>query len=195
VLAAVDEGVGQILETLEKQGRLDRTLIVFTSDEGYFYGEHGLSVERRLAYEESIRVPLYVRWPGRIRPGLTIAEDAVSIDLAPTILEIAGAPAAPGMHGRSLVPLLRGEKVPWRTSILVEYFSDTVFPRMSKMGYQCARTPDWKYIRYVDLEGMDELYDLRADPNEMTNVIGRPEASAARERMRGELDRLLRETP
>jgi N-acetylglucosamine-6-sulfatase len=195
VLAAVDEGVGQILDALQKQGRLDRTLIVFTSDEGYFYGEHGLSVERRLAYEESIRVPLFVRWPGHIRSGLAIAEDTVSIDLAPTILELAGAPAAPGMHGRSLVPLLRGENVPWRTSILVEHFSDTVFPRVAKMGYQCVRTPDWKYIRYVDLEGMDELYDLRADPYEMTNVIGRPEAAAARERMRGELDRLLRATP
>jgi N-acetylglucosamine-6-sulfatase len=63
------------------------------------------------------------------------------------------------------------------------------------MGYQCVRTPDWKYIRYVDLEGMDELYDLRADPYEMTNVIGRPEAAAARERMQSELDRLLRATP
>jgi N-acetylglucosamine-6-sulfatase len=195
MLAAVDEGVGQILEALRAQGRLDRTLIMFTSDEGYFYGEHGLSVERRLAYEESIRVPLYVRWPARVRSGLTIAETALSIDLAPTILEIAGAPRAADMHGRSLVPLLRGERVPWRTSFLVEYFSDTVFPRVAKMGYQCVRTDEWKYIRYVDLEGMDELYDLRADPFEMTNVVARPEARPARDRMRAELDRLLRETP
>jgi N-acetylglucosamine-6-sulfatase len=138
---------------------------------------------------------LYVRWPARVRSGLTIAETALSIDLAPTILEIAGAPRAADMHGRSLVPLLRGERVPWRTSFLVEYFSDTVFPRVAKMGYQCVRTDEWKYIRYVDLEGMDELYDLRADPFEMTNVVARPEARPARDRMRAELDRLLRETP
>jgi N-acetylglucosamine-6-sulfatase len=194
ILASVDEGLGQILKTLEAQGNLDNTLIVFTSDEGYFYGEHGLSVERRLAYEESARIPLLMRWPKLIKAKSEIDSMVLSIDLAPTLLEIGGAPAAKEMHGRSLVPLLRGEKVPWRHSVLMEHFSDGVFPRMSKMGYQCARTEQWKYIHYVDLEGMDELYDLRADPFEMKNLIGRPEARAALAEMKTELDRLLQET-
>jgi len=192
MLAAVDEGVGQILETLAARGELDNTLIVFTSDEGYFYGEHGLSVERRLAYEESARIPLYARWPKMIKPGGMINEMVLGIDLAPTLLEIGGAPAVKGIHGRSLVPLLSGEKVPWRKSILVEYFSDTVFPRISKMGYQCVRTEQWKYIHYVDLDGMDELYDLRADPFEMKNVVGHPDSRHGLDEMKAELERLLR---
>ena len=194
MLASVDEGLGQILETLEARGELDSTLIVFTSDEGYFYGEHGLSVERRLAYEESARIPLFVRWPKLIKAGSTRSEMVLSIDLAPTLLEIGGAPSVKGMHGRSLVPLLRGEQVPWRKSILIEHFSDGVFPRMSKMGYQCVRTEQWKYIHYVDLDGMDELYNLQADPFEMTNAIGQPDARPALEEMKAELDRLLRAT-
>jgi len=191
MLASVDEGLGQILEALEKQKELDNTLIVFTSDEGYFYGEHGLSVERRLAYEESARIPLLMRWPKLIKAGMAIDAFALSIDLAPTLLDIGGAPAARDMHGRSLVPWLRGETVPWRDSFLIEHFSDGVFPRMSKMGYQCVRTEQWKYIHYVDLDGMDELYDLRADLLEMTNVIGRADARGTLEAMEAELGRLL----
>lgn len=194
MLAAVDEGLGQILKTLEEQGKLDFTFIVFTSDEGYFYGEHGLSVERRLAYEESARIPLYMRWPKLIKSGSTINQLVLGIDLAPTLLAIGGAPVAKEMHGHSLVPLLRGEQVPWRNSILIEYFSDNVFPRMTKMGYQCVRTDDWKYIHYVDLDGMDELYDLRADPFEMKNAISLPDSRLALEEMKVELSRLLEAT-
>jgi N-acetylglucosamine-6-sulfatase len=194
MLASVDEGMGQILEALEAQGELDNTFIVFTSDEGYFYGEHGLSVERRLAYEEFARIPLLMRWPRLINAGSAIDEFALSIDLAPTLLEIGGAPPAKEMHGRSLVPLLRGEGAPWRDSLLIEHFSDGVFPRMSKMGYQCVRTGKWKYIHYVDLDGMDELYDLHADPFEMKNLISQPDARPALEKMKAELDHLLRAT-
>jgi N-acetylglucosamine-6-sulfatase len=191
MLAAADEGLGQMLEALNGQGALDNTLIVFTSDEGYFYGEHGLSVERRLAYEESARVPLLMRWPKLIEAGSTIDEFALSIDLAPTLLDIGGVPAASDMHGHSLVPLLHGDAVPWRNSFLIEYFSDRVFPRIAKMGYQSVRTERWKYIRYVDLDGMDELYDLHADPFEMKNVIGQADALPALREMAAELDRLL----
>ncbi len=194
MLASADEGVGQMFEALEGQGQLDNTLIVFTSDEGYFYGEHGLSVERRLAYEESARIPLLMRWPKLIEAGRVIDEFALSIDLAPTLLDIGGVPAAKDVHGRSLAPLLRGETVPWRNAFLIEHFSDKVFPRMSNMGYQCVRTEQWKYIHYVDLDGMDELYDLRNDPLEMKNVIGQADARGALGEMRAELDRLLRTT-
>ena len=193
MLASVDEGVGEIFKVLEQQKQLDNTLIVFTSDEGYFYGEHGLSVERRLAYEESARIPLFMRWPGLIKAGSVSDQFALNIDLAPTLLEIGGAPAK-DLHGRSLVPLLRGGKVPWRNSFLIEYFSDKVFPRVLNMGYQALRTDRWKYIRYVDLDGMDELYDLKADPYEMSNLFADPTAQPAHNDLRIELDRLLNES-
>ncbi len=173
MLAAVDEATGRILKILEEAHQLDDTLIIFTSDEGYFYGEHGLSVERRLAYEESARIPLLMRFPKLIKPGSSIGQFALNIDLAPTLLEIGGAPIPKALQGRSLVPLLKGKKVPWRNAFLIEYFSDKVFPRVLKMGYQAVRSDGWKYIHYVDLGGMDELYDLRADPYEMSNVIAK----------------------
>ena len=194
MLASVDDGVGNLLKALEEEGQLDSTLIVFTSDEGYFYGEHGLSEERRLAYEESIRIPLYLRWPDHIKPGGVMDQTVLNIDLAPTILEIAGAPAAKDVDGRSLLPLLRGEKVPWRDSFLIEYFSDTVFPRVLKMGYQAVRTPRWTYVHYLELEGMDELYDLRADPYQRKNLIAAPRAQHALKSLKQELARLLRDS-
>lgn len=109
MLASVDDGLGEMLAVLEARGQLDNTLIIFTSDEGYFYGEHGLSVERRLAYEESIRIPLYMRWPPLIPRGQHRDEFVLNIDMAPTLLEIGGAPTPSDIHGRSLVPLLRGD--------------------------------------------------------------------------------------
>jgi N-acetylglucosamine-6-sulfatase len=194
MLAAVDEGLGQILEVLEARKQLETTLVVFTSDEGYFYGEHGLSVERRLAYEESARIPLVMRWPRLIRAGTSIEDLVLGIDLAPTLLEVGGARPAPGMSGRSLVPLLRGEKVPWRDAFLIEYFSDRVFPWVVKMGYQAVRTERWKYIHYVDLDGMDEIYDLRSDPFELKNLIGEPAGQAAVKDVGPILARLIEES-
>jgi N-acetylglucosamine-6-sulfatase len=193
-LMAIEDGVGEIFKALRETGQLDNTVIVFTSDNGYFYGEHGLSFERRLAYEESIRMPLLVRYPKLIKPGTARDEFALNIDLAPTLLELAGAPAPAAMQGRSLAPLLKGQKTVWRDSFLIEYYSDKVFPRVLKMGYQAARNGRWKYIRYLELEGMDELYDLKADPYEMKNLINQPDAAKAREEMKTELDRLLKET-
>ena len=191
MLLAVDDSLGRIVAALARKGILDDTLIVFTSDHGYFYGEHGLNEERRLAYEETIRIPLIVRLPRLARAGTTPPEIALSIDLAPTLLEVAGVAPGPGIQGRSLVPVLQGKADGWRTSFLVEYFSDTVFPRIRTMGYTAARTARHKYIRFSELRGMDELYDLEADPYELTNLIGRPEAKALLPAMQAELQRLL----
>jgi N-acetylglucosamine-6-sulfatase len=191
---AAEEGVGQILAALTESGQLDQTLIVFTSDHGYFYGEHGLNEERRLAYEETIRIPLVVRFPRLARAGTTPRELALSIDLAPTLLEVAGLRPGAAIQGHSLVPVLAGKAEGWRTSFLVEYFSDTVFPRIRTMGYSAVRTARHKYVRFRELEGMDELYDLEADPYEMTNLIARPEARDLLPRMQAELQRLLDET-
>jgi N-acetylglucosamine-6-sulfatase len=191
MLAGVDEGVGQLFEALETTGQPDRTVLVFTSDHGYWYGEHGLSVERRLAYEEGARIPLLVRFPPLVKPGTLIDELALSIDLAPTVLHLAGVKAGPKMDGRSLVPLLAGKRPgDWRESFLIEYYSDTVFPRVRNMGYQAVRTLRYKYIHYVDLEGMDELYDLNRDPYEMNNLIDDPGSQATLDELKAELARL-----
>jgi N-acetylglucosamine-6-sulfatase len=191
ILLAVDEGVGRIFEALDHAGTLDNTLIVFTSDHGYFYGEHGLSVERRLAYEEAIRIPLLMRYPPLIKAGTSVDAMVLSLDLAPTSLELGGVPLPEGLHGRSLVPLLAGR--PWspRTSFLVEYFSDAVFPRVRNMGYQAVRTGRWKYIHYTELAGMDELYDLETDPFEVKNLVAEPSAQPTLQNLREQLRELL----
>jgi len=193
-LLAIDEGVGEILKALEATGQLDNTIIVFTSDNGYFYGEHGLSVERRLAYEESIRLPLLVRYPKLIKKRTVRDEFALNIDLAPTLLDVAGVPTPANVQGRSLVPLLKGLRPEWRSSFLIELYSDKVFPRMVQMGYKAVRNERWKYIHYLELNGMDELYDLKTDPYELKNLISEPTARRALDEMKRELERLLNET-
>jgi arylsulfatase A-like enzyme len=195
MLAAVDEGIGAIVQALEDQGELDNTLIVVAGDHGYFYGEHGLSVERRLAYEESIRIPLLMRYPALISAGSEPQPLVQTIDLAPTFVEIGGGEPQAQYQGKSLVPILEG-KTPadWRKSVLIEYFSDTVFPRMKQMGYEAVRGERWKYIRFTDQRGMDELYDLESDPYELHNLIDEKDAAGDLATMRQELDQLLKST-
>ena len=190
MLLAVDEGLARIIATLKETGSLDRTVVIVTSDHGYFYGEHGLNEERRLAYEESARIPLIVRYPPIARAGSTPAAMVQTIDLAPTVLELAAVPDATDREGRSLVPFLRGDRPPWRTSLLIEYYSDTVFPRIRNMGYRAVRTERYKYIDYLELAGMDELYDLQADPYELDNLIDSDRGHEMLPTLRAELARL-----
>lgn len=193
MLAAVDESLGRIMAALEAQGVLDRTVILLLGDNGYFYGEHGLSEERRLAYEESIRLPLLMRYPPRVRAGTRPAASALTIDIAPTILDFAGVKPLPGIDGRSLTPLLTAARTPsdWRRSFLIEYETDIVFPRTLKMGYDAVRDERYKYIRYRELQGMDELYDLQKDPFELKNLMASKSEVGLRRRMESELEGLL----
>jgi N-acetylglucosamine-6-sulfatase len=194
LLMAAEEGVGQILDVLKQIGKLDNTMIIFTSDHGYFYGEHCLSVERRLAYEEAIRIPLLIRYPPLIKPDTTFDEFILSIDLAPTLLDLVAAKQPEKLHGYSILPLLRGQTYEPRKSFLVEYFTDAVFPRVRNMGYQAVRTERWKYVHYRDLADCDELYDLQSDPFELKNRIN--DASLANQvvEVRAELQKLLDQT-
>jgi N-acetylglucosamine-6-sulfatase len=194
MLLAVDESLGRIVAELEAAGSLDRSLVVVMSDHGYFYGEHDLNEERRLAYEESARIPLILRYPAAAAEGATPAEMVQTIDLAPTVLELAGVPDPTVRDGRSLRPLLRGERPDWRQSILIEYWSDTVFPRIRNMGYRAVRTERYKYVRYLELPGMDELYDLAQDPYEMENLMGSPRQAELLPALQAELDRLRQDT-
>ena len=135
-------------------------------------------------------MPLLVRYPRVIKAGTVRNEFALNIDVAPTLLELAGVSPPVTAEGRSLVRLLKGLGGEWRRSFLIEYYSDKVFPRMQKMGYKAVRTDRLKYIHYVELDGMDELYDLKADPYEMRNIIDRPGATRTVEEMKREWERL-----
>lgn len=194
MLLAVDESLSRIRGTLQEMGELDNTVIILTSDHGYFYGEHGLNEERRLAYEETARIPVIVRYPPRVKAGAESAPLVQIIDIAPTITALTGVSDTVTRQGRSLVPLLEGATVAWRNSVLIEYWSDTVFPRMLTMGYQAVRTERYKYIHYLELDGMDELYDLQSDPFEMDNIISTDEGQRLLPGMQAELERLQRES-
>lgn len=194
MLMAVDDGLGALMNELEKMGEFNNTVIVVTSDHGYWYGEHGLDEERRLAYEEAIRIPLLIRYPPMIKAGTRPNEMVLSIDLAPTIIELAGQQSLKNLQGRSLVPIFKETVNNWRTSFLVEYYSDTVFPRIVNMGYKAVRNERYKYIHYVDLDGMDELYDLQTDPYELKNIINDPASAEILNEMKDELKIQLEST-
>jgi len=184
-LASVDDGVGRLMEVLEKRGNLDNTLIIFTSDNGYFHMEHR-RWDKRLAYEESLRIPMICVFPGRIAPGSTVEELVSNVDFAPTVLSYAGLPMPEQMQGRSMQPLFSGEPVEWRGQVFYEYWTDLVhaIPTM-----KAVRTDRYKLIRYPELEDIDELYDLKNDPHEMTNLVGKDEHQDLYARM----DTLLKE--
>jgi N-acetylglucosamine-6-sulfatase len=188
MLLAVDDGLGRIVEALDRRGILDETFILFTSDNGFFYGEHGLSIERRLPYEESIRTPLIVRYPAVAEAGSEIDDLVVSVDIAPTVLEIAGAPIGDHIQGRSFVRLLQGDARNWRRSVLIEFYTyENPFPWLVDMDYRAIRTSRYKYIHWMQHPDENELYDLAEDPYETRNLIDDPELAGVLEGLRAEL--------
>jgi N-acetylglucosamine-6-sulfatase len=194
MLLSVDESLGRILETLEELQVLNETMILFTSDNGYFYGEHGLSIERRLPYEEAIRNVLLVRYPHLAAAGSEIDGLALSIDIAPTALEVAGSPIGSQVQGRSLIPLLVGTASNWRRSALIEFFThENPMPWLMDMDYRAVRTDRYKYIHWMRHDGADELYDLETDPYELQNLIDEPRMAGVRKQLRAELETLVLE--
>ena len=196
MMAAVDEGVGMILEALERKGELDNTCIVFLGDNGYFFGEHGLGPDRRFPYEEGIRSPFTVRFPKRVRAGARIRDLVICQDIAPTLIELAGGKPGKHIQGRSLLPLFKGNRKGWRKSLLVEYWAENAYPWLVGMTYKAVRTDRYKYIRWVNRARngeLDELYDLEKDPYEIANVIRRPALRPVREKLQRELRRLVTE--
>ncbi|MBM3786090.1 MAG: DUF4976 domain-containing protein [Acidobacteria bacterium] len=185
-MKAIDDSLGRILEALETRRVLDNTVVILTSDHGFFYGEHCLGPERRLAYEEAIRIPLLVRYPRRFRAGSAPKQFVLNIDVAPSILALASVTAPASIQGRPFW------SQPHRKSVLIEYFSDSTYPRIHKMGYDAVRTERWKYIRYRDIQGANELYDLRNDPYELRNRLG--EKGTPLPELERELDLLLNQT-
>jgi len=168
-LCAVDDSVGRLVETLREHGLLESTLIVFNSDNGFQFGEHGL-IDKRTMYEASIRVPLIAHCPALFRGGQRRKEMILNIDYAPTFLEAAGAPIPPTAQGRSFYGLLNGSGNAWRDAWLYEYFWERAFPQTpTVLG---VRTDRYKFMQYHGVWDCYELYDLEPDPDEMRNLVG-----------------------
>jgi N-acetylglucosamine-6-sulfatase len=193
MMASVDEGVGMLLEALEREGILENTLVLFLGDNGFFFGEHGLGAERRFAYEEGIRTAFFLRYPKLVKSGTVIEAMVLALDIAPTLIELAG--GRPGAHvqGRSLTSLFRRRRADWRKSFLIEYYNESAWPWIVGMSYKAVRTERSKLIHWVHKEGVDELYDLGRDPYEINNVIGKKPYERTRARLYKELRKLVAE--
>jgi N-acetylglucosamine-6-sulfatase len=183
-LAAVDEGLGKIIELLRERGTLDNTLIVFTSDNGYFHMEHR-RWDKRLAYEESMRIPMLVVYPGHIPAGSTVNQLVTNADFAPTILSYAGLPVPPQMQGASMKPLFEEQNPRWRNAVFYEYWKELVhsIPAMTAL-----RTDRYKLITYPEIKDLDELFDLEKDPHEMNNLALDPAHAALHASMKSQLE-------
>ncbi len=172
MVLSIDEGLGRIMDTLQRLNKLDDTVIIFTSDNGYFYGEHGLTMERRLPYEEAVHAPLLIRYPGIIDKENTVEGLATTTDIAPTVLELAGVKIPSHVQGKSLLPMLKGEVDAVHDAILMEYYShENPFVWTVNLDYRVVRKGKYKYIRWIRYDNEAELYNLEADPYELNNLI------------------------
>jgi arylsulfatase A-like enzyme len=171
-LLAVDESISKVTRWLEENGLAENTLVFYMGDNGFSFGEHGL-IDKRHAYEESMRVPLLAWGPGLIKKKTTIPEMILNLDIAPTILEIAGVKKPEQMQGTSFLPLLIGDKpAKWRNKIFYEYYWEYSFPQTPTLF--SIRTDKYKYIFNQGVWDANELYNLEMDPYEMNNLIRNP---------------------
>jgi arylsulfatase A-like enzyme len=190
-LSAVDENVGRVFEALEQSGQLDDTVMMYTSDNGFFHGEWHL-MDKRLMHEPSLRVPMLIRYPKLVKRGSLSDKMVLNVDIAPTILELATARPTYRMHGRSMVPLLRGKNEGWRKDFLYEYFE---FPGdHSVKKNRGVRTERYKLIHYYEEPQEFELYDLKEDPGEKRNLYGDPKHAKRTEQLMKRIAELRSET-
>jgi N-acetylglucosamine-6-sulfatase len=190
-LLGVDDSLGRVIEHLQRRGELESTLIVYMGDNGFAFGEHGL-IDKRTAYEESMRVPLLMHCPQLFRAGTKVDEVVANIDVAPTLLEVAGLRAPDTMAGESALPLARGERIAWRNALLYEYYWERNFPHTPTL--HAIRGDRYKYIRYQGVWDIDELFDLQADPLEANNLIFSPGHEGIVEKLNRQLFEMLEAT-
>lgn len=172
---------------MEEAGLAEETLIIYMGDNGFMLGEHGL-IDKRQAYEESMRVPMLAWAPGYIEPGTIIEENVMNIDFTPTILDLAGGSMPDGhiIDGQSFLPLLAGESVEdWRSAFVYQYFWENSFPHTPTT--YAIRNERYKFIYYHGVWDKNELYDLETDPREMYNLINAPEHQERVNQMRSEM--------
>lgn len=187
---SVDDSVGRLLDWLDKSGLTENTVVIYTSDQGFFLGDHGL-YDKRFIYEESIRMPFLVRWPKAVKPGTVQNALAINPDFAPTFLDLAGLPIASDMQGRSLVPLLKGEKPgDWRTSFYYRYYHDP--GDHNTRAHYGVRTETHKLV-YFWKKDQWEMYDLLKDPEELRNLYPDPAQGDTVAKLKTELYRLKKQ--
>jgi N-acetylglucosamine-6-sulfatase len=193
MILSIDDSVGRVMQTLKQRGVDRNTLVLFTSDGGHFWGEHGL-IDKRCAYEESIRIPLLAHCPSLIKPETKCDAIMANIDVAPTLLELAGVDVPASIDGQSFAGLLKdpASKYPWRQSLLYEYYWEPQFPQTPSMF--CLRDNRFKLIQYHGIWDTDELYDTVNDPHETRNLIREPEHNQRVSQMRQQLHQRLKET-
>ncbi|MFC1537598.1 sulfatase [Gemmatimonadota bacterium] len=186
-VASVDDNIGRLLDYLDTSGLAENTIVIYNSDQGFYLGEHGW-YDKRFMYEESLRMPLVVRWPGVIEPGTENSDIALNLDFAPTFLDIAGAQAPSDMQGQSLLPLLQGRSPGnWRESMYYHYYE---YPSVHMVHrHRGVRTRRYKLIHFYQIDEW-ELYDLEKDPEEMNSVYSDPAYAGIVEELKAELERL-----
>jgi arylsulfatase A-like enzyme len=192
VTRSLDDNVGRLMDYLRTEGLLDNTLVVYTSDQGFYMGEHGW-FDKRFMYEESMRTPLVMRLPDGYKRRGQVGEMVQNIDYAPTFLQMAGVPIPEDMQGQSLVPLLQEEKGPrkWRDA-LYYHFYEYPAEHMVKRHYG-IRTERYKLIHFYNDIDTWELYDLQEDPSEMHNLYGHPDYKKIQKKLHKKLNELRKE--
>ncbi len=193
MILSIDDSIGRVMQTLRQKGVDKNTLVIFTSDGGHLWGEHGL-IDKRCAYEESIRIPMLAHCPNMITSGSRCEQIISNIDVAPTLLQLAGVTAPAAMDGRSFLPLLKQTATypVQHNSLLYEYYWEPAFPQTPTTF--SLRDERYKLIQYHGIWDSDELFDLQEDPAETTNLIHRPEHQRQAAAMRRRLHERLLET-
>jgi arylsulfatase A-like enzyme len=189
-VASVDDNIGRMLDYLEKTGLSKNTIVVYTSDQGFYLGDHNW-FDKRFMYEESLRMPFLIRYPGQIKAGTTSDGMILNVDFAPTFLELAGLKAPSDVQGRSIVPLLEGKKPKdWRTSMYYRYYCHPAEHNVYR--HYGVRDERYKLIYFEDQKEW-ELFDLQKDPHEMKSVYEDPSYAPVVTKMKAELERLRKE--
>ncbi len=188
-VAAVDENIGRFLDFLDQSGEAENTMVIYTSDQGFFLGEHNF-FDKRFMYEESLRMPFLVRWPGQIKPGAVVKSMILNVDFAPTMLDAAGVKVPADMQGRSFLSILRGRTPKnWRSSMYYRYYHPGHHNVAAHYG---IRTYRYKLIYFNKLDQW-ELYDLEKDPREMHNLYRDPASAGIVKQLKRRMSRLKQE--
>jgi arylsulfatase A-like enzyme len=189
-IASVDENVGRLLDYLGQNGLAENTIVIYTSDQGFFLGDHDW-FDKRFMYEESLRMPFLIRYPGHIKPGTVTESMILNVDFAPTLMEFAGLKIPADIQGRSFVPVSRGETPKdWRTAMYYRYYH---YPQDHRVQpHYGLRTERYKLIYFNKIDQW-ELFDLRQDPRELNNVYADPAYAETLKGLKGELYRLKKE--
>lgn len=189
-ISSVDDNVGRLLDYLDKNGLKDNTIVIYTSDQGFFLGEHNW-FDKRFMYEESLKMPFLVRWPGTVKPGTVNKGMILNVDFAPTLLDAAGLPVPADMQGKSFQPLLKGETPKdWRTAMYYRYYH---YPQDHRVQpHYGVRTERYKLIYFNKIDQW-ELFDLKEDPRELKNVYRDPARADLVKKLKEEMIRLKKE--